>query len=38
MGIEQRAVAAKQRSIRRGDPVAAVFTGDEEGIDCDAAR
>ena len=33
VGVEQCALPPKQGTIGRRDPVAAVFTGDEEGID-----
>ncbi len=33
VGVEQRPVPPKQRPVGRGDPVAAVFAGDEESVD-----
>jgi len=31
--VQQRSLSPKQSSIRRGYPVAAVFTGNDEGVD-----
>ena len=31
--IEERPISPKQRPIGRGDPIAAMFTGDEESVD-----
>ena len=33
VGVEQRPLPAKQPPIGRGNPVAAMFAGDEEGVD-----
>ena len=36
VGGELRLHAAEQRAVRRGNAVAAVFAGDDDGVDCRA--